>query len=303
MRWLPWFQQERKGLGTSVRSSGQPVGDEDLWVEGRRIANESSYVMPNDVQETNRLDFQHYLMRHVLQRNYLAPLQDPRGILDVGCGTGRWAQEMALSFPRAKVFGLDIVDNIIKRGELAPTNFRFLQGDILKELPFPDMTFDLVHQRFLHAAIPSQSWPHAVQELVRVTRVGGYIEIAESDLVAHNQGPAMQRFSRWAFELIRSRGIDPQISTQVGNLLQRSGCVNLQMYKVNVPIGSWGGRIGVLSAADMKAFCFALKPGVVRRFGVSSQQFDSEVAAVMHEWEENHSYFSFYVAYAQRSSW
>ena len=301
MRWLPWFRQERKGLGTSVRGSGQPVEDEFLWVEGRRLVNESSYVMPNDVQETNRLDFQHYLMRHVMQRNYLAPLRDPRGILDVGCGTGRWAQEVAQAFPRARIFGLDLVDSIIKKGDLAPANFRFLQGDILQELPFPDMTFDFVHQRFLHAAIPAQSWPHVVQELVRVTRTGGWIELAESDLVAHNQGPAMQRFSRWAFELIRSRGIDPQISTQLGTLLQRAGCVNLQMYKVNVPIGKWGGRIGAMSAADMQAFCFALKPNIVRRFSVSSQQFDFELAAVMREWEENHSYFSFYIAYAQNS--
>ncbi len=301
MRWLSWFQQERKGPDTSVRGSGQPAENNVLAGEGHRFVNDSSYVMPNDVQETNRLDFQHYLMRHVLQRNYLAPLGNPKGILDVGCGTGRWAQELASAYPRSKVFGLDIVDSVIRRGDTAPANFRFIQGDILKELPFPDMTFDFVHQRFLHAAIPAPSWPGAVQELVRVTRLGGWIEIAESDLVAHNQGPAMQRFSRWALELIRERGINPQVSTQIGVLLQRTGCVNMQMYKVNVPIGKWGGRIGVMSAADMQAFCFALKPGVLRRFGLTPQQFDFEVAAVMREWEENHSYFSFYIAYAQRA--
>ena len=298
MPWLSWFQQERKGPDTSVRGSGHPAENKFLWEEGP--VNENSYVMPNDVQETNRLDFQHYLMRHVIQRNYLAPLADPKGILDVGCGTGRWAQEVAQVFPRAKVFGLDLVDNIIRRGDTAPTNFRFIQGDILKELPFPDMTFDFVHQRFLHAAIPAQSWPHAVQELVRVARIGGWVELAESDLVAHNMGPAMQRFSRWAMELIRERGIDPQISTQIAALLQRAGCVNVQMYKVNVPIGKWGGRIGAMSAADMQAFCLALKQGVMRRFSITPQQFDSEVATVMREWEENHSYFSFYMAYAQR---
>ncbi len=301
MRWLSWFQQERKGPDTSVRGSGQPAEDEFLWGEGRRLVNESSYVMPNDVQETNRLDFQHYLMRHVVQRNYLAPLADPKGILDVGCGTGRWAREVAEAFPRAKVFGLDLVDNVVRKGDTAPTNFRFVQGDILKELPFPDMTFDFVHQRFLHAAIPAQSWPYVVLELVRVARLGGWVELAESDLVAHNPGPAMQRFSRWTFELIRERGIDPQISTQIGSLLQRAGCVNVQMYKVNVPIGKWGGRIGAMSAADMQAFCLALKPSITRRFSVTSQLFDSEVAMVMREWEENHSYFSFYMAYAQRA--
>lgn len=55
------------------------------------------YALPNNPQEVNRLDFQHYMLRYVLEANYLAPLvpEQVNMMLDVGCGTGRWISEMA----------------------------------------------------------------------------------------------------------------------------------------------------------------------------------------------------------------
>jgi tRNA G46 methylase TrmB len=65
-------------------------------------------MLPSDDAEINRLDFQHYMLRYALRGNYLAPLTRPRGILDVGSGTGRWAMEMAAQYPEASVVGVDI---------------------------------------------------------------------------------------------------------------------------------------------------------------------------------------------------
>jgi len=53
------------------------------------------YILPKDLDETNGLDFQHALLRSFITGNYLAPFEQPRDILDVGCGTGRWAMELA----------------------------------------------------------------------------------------------------------------------------------------------------------------------------------------------------------------
>ena len=41
-------------------------------------------------------------------RLHIAPLQDPQRILDVGTGTGKWAIEMADSYPNCKVIGTDL---------------------------------------------------------------------------------------------------------------------------------------------------------------------------------------------------
>lgn len=43
-----------------------------------------------------------------LHGNYAAPIGSPSSILDVGTGTGRWAREMAITFPNANVVGVDV---------------------------------------------------------------------------------------------------------------------------------------------------------------------------------------------------
>jgi ubiquinone/menaquinone biosynthesis C-methylase UbiE len=48
--------------------------------------------------EQDRLDMQHAAMLHLLGGNlYLAPVKDPKFVLDVATGTGIWALEFGAS--------------------------------------------------------------------------------------------------------------------------------------------------------------------------------------------------------------
>ena len=59
--------------------------------------------------ELERLDLQHELYLALLDgRLYLAPIDDPQKILDIGTGTGVWATDMAERFPKAEVIGTDL---------------------------------------------------------------------------------------------------------------------------------------------------------------------------------------------------
>src|SRR5262249_33208036 len=58
----------------------------------------ASYLIPNDLHESQRLDFQHFIMREAFKGNSIAPINHPLRILDVATGTGRWAIEMAREF-------------------------------------------------------------------------------------------------------------------------------------------------------------------------------------------------------------
>jgi SAM-dependent methyltransferase len=59
-----------------------------------------------------------------------------------------------------------------------------VRANVLEGLPFPSGQFCYTHQGLLVAAIPARAWPTVVQELVHVTRPGGWIELLElSDLI------------------------------------------------------------------------------------------------------------------------
>src|SRR6185312_13860754 len=122
-----------------------PTSSADLEVvEGRLMLSTAAYALPKDEREISRLDLQHLIVRDALQSNYCAPIENPQAILDVGTGTGRWAQEMAQAFPQAWVAGCDLVEVEMSKdaAELIPTNYQFFRGDVLKGLPFDNQRFD-----------------------------------------------------------------------------------------------------------------------------------------------------------------
>src|SRR5689334_10014737 len=146
---------------------------------GRAYTAGVPYALPSDLSEMNRLDFQHFILRQAFKGNYAAPVRNPYRILDVGTGTGRWAKEVAMLFPAASVTGLDIKEQVAESqgSDLSPANYSFVSGNILEGLPFPDASFDFVHQRLLFFAIPSDRWQFLLNELARVTRPGGWVEV------------------------------------------------------------------------------------------------------------------------------
>ena len=110
MRFFGWFRRKSAGAEHGSLSAADPAlwqGDTPFRViGGRRRKAGIPYIVPWDIEEHNRLDFQHFMLRYALRGNYAAPIGTPQSILDVGSGTGRWAIEMANLYPRAKVTGL-----------------------------------------------------------------------------------------------------------------------------------------------------------------------------------------------------
>src|SRR5215472_4859456 len=80
-----------------------------------RARKPRDYLLGAGEAEISRLDLQHLLFRWELGDDFLAPVTTPRAILDVACGTGRWAREMARRFPQANIVGFDINYEQIER--------------------------------------------------------------------------------------------------------------------------------------------------------------------------------------------
>lgn len=98
----------------------------------------------------------------------------PKTVLDVACGTGDIALEIARKNPQAQVIGLDFSPNMLevarqKAGEQF-ANLTFTQGSALA-LPFDTGSFDAVAISF--GLRNMADYQDAIQEMVRVLRPGG----------------------------------------------------------------------------------------------------------------------------------
>lgn len=272
-------------------------------IGGRRFAAGVPYLLPNDLGETNRLDFQHYMLRFALKGNYAAPITHPHDILDVGSGTGRWAIEMARQFPAANVIGVDIAPPATDANATSdshPENYAFIMGNVLERLPFADNSFDYTHQRLLVAAIPAARWPNVVAELIRVTRPGGWIELLEAESRLPNAGPGLQTSMQWAMALAARRGIDPASASQIGEYMRQAGAQQVATRSVALPVGEPGGRLGVMAKADLLAGMTGLRSIVTSMGIISESAFDENARQIEAELSSGHISWPFYIAYGQK---
>jgi SAM-dependent methyltransferase len=253
------------------------------------------YLLAHDLTEQNRLDFQHFFLKGVLQANYLAPLKTPTAILDIGSGTGRWIIDMAQQFPNARVTGIDIAPTTTG----APLNAQFVQHDVLQGLPFANASFDYVHSRLLVAAIPTRSWGDLLKECIRVATPGGWVELFEGGTTFLNPGPHTQQFLTWWDQLSRPRGIDASFISQLPDLMQQLGFEHVRGQLLHVPVGKWGGRAGSMLLANLVSGWGGLKNPMVSQIGIDPQTFDRTFQALPREWEEKRALYEYVIALGQ----
>lgn len=114
---------------------------------------------------------------------YLTPLAtavlhvspQPERVLDIGCGTGIGTLFLAREFPRARVRGIDLSEEMISIAQskigLDPEGRVAFKVADAADLPYGDESFDLVAQ---------VNMPPFFDEVSRVLRPGGYAIITAS---------------------------------------------------------------------------------------------------------------------------
>lgn len=129
-----------------------------------------------------------------------APIQDKlqKGIkvLDIGCGPGWWSIDMAKLYPNSQFVALDISDNFSR--DNAPDNLVFKLANAGQGLPFEDNEFDYVFQRFLVMGLPVAQYAFVVDEIKRVLKPGGTVEILEMVSSYDNPSPALGNIGHWS---------------------------------------------------------------------------------------------------------
>lgn len=120
-------------------------------------------------------------------------------VLEVGCGKGRFLKAITEVYPDAQCTGVDISSALLA---CLPSNIRAVKGS-LESIPYPDNHFDVVLS--VEAIEHSPNPEVAVKEMVRVTRVGGWVVIIDKQLShwgrlscpSWERWPEPEKFRRW----------------------------------------------------------------------------------------------------------
>ena len=294
MSWLTFWRRNR-----AVQEQ-QRQGERARVVGGRRFTRGVPYILPSDGEELNRLDFQHYMLRYALKGNFVAPLRDPRAILDVACGTGRWAMEMATLFPQANVVGFDITPPPVEAGAAVsrPDNFAFLQGNMLEGLPFPDNSFDFTHQRLVAVALPTNQWARQLRELMRVTRPGGWVELVEGDLLPG--GPGLQTLNGLGVQMSEKRGMSFENTRRLDEYLRQAGARQVERRMVHLPVGQRSGRLGAMAEADYLAILSSVRGFLISQGMITEAAHAQAFAQAQAELASGRLVWPFYIAVGQK---
>jgi len=257
------------------------------------------YAIPRHAGEVDRLDLQHYALREALGRNYLAPIDRPRLVLDAGAGTGQWGFDLCDEFPKAHVVGLDLVPSKPRR----PARYHMLRANLLRDLPFPDDSFDFVHQRLLFAGVPAAAWPALVRELVRVARPGGWIELVESPPLGFDRdGPAMERFGRLARATAARLGVGETniVYRSLDAYLRGAGAAGVTRREIPLPVGEWGGRVGSMMATNLRVTLTSIAHIFEAAGDLDAEGVADLINQVQMEYEQLHGSISLAIVYGQK---
>ncbi|CAG8531561.1 2780_t:CDS:2 [Funneliformis caledonium] len=215
----------------------------------------TNYSFPKNDDEIDRIHYQHYIYKELWGGNFSAPvnklLESSTIVLDVGCGPGTWTMEMGQLFPEARFVGIDFIPTY--PSEIKPPNVSFEKHDILEGFPYKDNTFDYVHMRFMMFAFTPENWRTVIEELIRVCKPNGWIELMEEDLEFHGAGQKTSQLSKAIVEEMKKRGIEIVITSQISNLLESLN-PNSEINKPSKKskLGNWGDKVGMMQLKNLK---------------------------------------------------
>ncbi|KAF2452763.1 S-adenosyl-L-methionine-dependent methyltransferase [Lineolata rhizophorae] len=214
-----------------------------VYKNGRRYSayRDAKYFLPNDQGESDRSDLIHHIYGLLLGgRLILSPLKSPpKRILDVGCGTGLWAIDVADQNPQAEVIGVDLSP---VQPSWVPPNVNFVVDNVEKDWAYRE-GFDLVHFANLNACIGD--WKKFLGQCFDNIKPGGYIEAKEADTTSTSDDGsypatcALYKLQETIRSAMDSLGMTMRAPAQLKQWFAEAGFVDVEEQTFKLPFNAW----------------------------------------------------------------
>ncbi|KAI8987976.1 hypothetical protein BDF20DRAFT_832861 [Mycotypha africana] len=280
------------------------------------------------------------LIRLALNGLFLSPIQihSKKHVLHVGCGKGLWCSNTASLFPNWLVVGMDdVTGGPCPDQRKVPKNFKYIRCyyDILRTMhDIPSESFDFIYVRFLLDSYSEDEYKTLIQECKRICKPHGYVEFHEMDMRIYGSprpGPCTHKLNGKVFQIMERHNINPRLARKLSSLVQniferedqkpspidtremlQKKQQRFYMNYTSLPIGKWGGKLGVLFRDAINDLYLDIKmhecadSDVSYEGSVSSLSdaipYDSDIETMARELESRKAFMNIYHVYVRKSS-
>lgn len=189
--------------------------------------------------------------------------------LDAGCGPGGITAVMAeLVGPSGSVVGLDINAQRVEEARAACAGLpqcRFVRED-LRRMSLPDASFDYVWSQYVFEYLPDPE--QALAELLRVTRPGGRVVVADVDGLGLGNWPLppdLEADCRTFMAALAAMKLDLYVGRKLFHLYRRAGLADVRVHLA--PVWVVAGTADARLMEDWRLRFATLEPVVAPAFG------------------------------------
>jgi SAM-dependent methyltransferase len=254
-----------------------------------------TYVMdPESSAEMARLILQDRMLTEAMCGVFpeRIDLENIHAILDVGCGPGGWALDVAQTYPDVSVVGIDISTAMITYAQASAqrlSNVHFAVMNALQPLNFETATFDLVNVRAAVGYVLREQWPVFLEHCLHVLRPGGILRLTEGEMTGLTNSLACEKISSWLTHMlhVRGYGFSPDgshlgIIPMEGLLLQDAGCVNIHFKSHRIDF-SRGAALYESQYQNYMVMFASAKPALIHLGITTEEEFDHTYKAMLEE--------------------
>lgn len=116
-------------------------------------------------------------------------LRDGMAVVDLGCGSGRTAVQLAKRLPKCSYVGIDVVQDLLDHAKsICPPSYRFIRSAAVA-FPLPDASADMIIAFSVFTHLLHEECYAYLQDAVRVLRPGGKIVFSFFEFARADQWP------------------------------------------------------------------------------------------------------------------